>query len=286
MKFTILLPTTGDRAALVELAIGSAIRQREQNFELHVVGDGVSAASAERLRSIAASDPLLHLHLYPKHQRRGEPYRHQVLTQARGLHVAYLLDRDLWLNDHLDVLASLLEQVDFAHTGFVAVEADGRLHRGIECQLALARHRRWLLARHCPIAMSTVGHRLAAYRTLPEGWRTTPPQHKTDHYMWNQFLAQAGLSACSSDRPTVLYFDRGGPDGWPPEQRRAELLAWSTRLPVLDAAWTNEIGASPGAWWRRRLRSILWWRPLLQRMALFPWPLIKRVAGLRRARAS
>ena len=46
--------------------------------------------------------------------------------------------------------------------------------------------------RKASIGLTGVAHTLEAYRRLPHGWRTTPPEVPTDHYMWRQWLELPG----------------------------------------------------------------------------------------------
>jgi hypothetical protein len=75
--------------------------------------------------------------------------------------------------------------------------------------------------------LSSVGHTLAAYRALPEGWRTTPNDQATDRYMWRQFLSNPELRVFHDPYPTFLYFKRGNHPGWPTIKRLEELKEWS-----------------------------------------------------------
>ena len=77
--------------------------------------------------------------------------------------------------------------------------------------------------------LSTVGHTLAAYHRLPEGWTTTPGPMATDVYMCDKFLAQPDIRAVTVPRTTLLYFKRGDNPGWPVDQRRDELRRWHSR---------------------------------------------------------
>ncbi len=63
--------------------------------------------------------------------------------------------------------------------------------------LALEPFRRLMLRGMNHIPLSCGAHTLAAYRRLPHGWRTTPPELATDLYMWQQFLEQPWCRARS-----------------------------------------------------------------------------------------
>lgn len=225
---TVVIPTTGDRAAVLDLALASAQAQTVRDLEIFVMGDGVADATRALLAERTARDPRIRFFDHPKHARRGEPYRHAALAEARGRIVCYLTDRDLWLPHHVEVLAELLERADFAHTLRFAITKRGspRLRRGIGAMAPESLP----LRQRVEIPLSFAGHTLEMYRKLPYGWRETPAGTPTDAWMWAQFLREPGCRVVRGERATVLYFKRGDHPGWPVAKRRAELETWHARL--------------------------------------------------------
>jgi glycosyltransferase involved in cell wall biosynthesis len=232
VRFTILLPTTGDRGPLLPFVVRSVQLQTVSDWELIIVGDGVNDDSRAIIQGVCAADPRVRFHDRPKHARRGEVYRHEVLATARGELVAYVTDRDLWFYDHLETLAGALAAHDFAHTLAISAQPDGSLAYGVACDLGNRAHRAATIRFSAHFALSAVGHTLPAYRRLPHGWRTTPLGIRTDGYMWTQFLEDPSCSATSVDARTVLYFWRGDHPGLATPARAIELKAWSRRLGI------------------------------------------------------
>ena len=252
--FTIILPTTADRGCTLEQVLPMVCLQSLRDWELYVIGDGVDASTRAVLRDWCARDPRIRFFDHPKHERRGETYRHAALQQARGRCVAYLTDRDLWLHDHLAILDGLLQQHEFAHTERIDIAMDGRPRLPMHCDLGDPAQRRAIEGFGAmPIGLSTVGHTLDAYRRLPWGWRTTPKDRKTDHYMWHQFLREGAASACSGRSATVLYFNRGDHPGWPSPQRAAELARWRGQLGSVEAQerWRQAVAPELARPWVR-----------------------------------
>lgn len=265
--FTIILPTTGDRGQTLQWVLPHVVAQSLTDWELFVIGDGIDAQTRASLHEWCAQDSRIQLFDRPKEARRGEPYRHQALAHARGRNIAYLCDRDLWLHDHLARLAAALEERDFAHTAAIHILPDDSVSSGLDCNLESPQQRAQVLHRGSfPLAMSTVGHTLASYRQLPFGWRTTPTDRKTDHYMWHQFLREGAASCRSECFPTVLYFNRGDHPGWPSAQRAAELQRWHGR--VAEPAAQDQFRDAalqelrrPGRRLRHQFHSWLFWHP-------------------------
>jgi len=270
--FTIVLPTTKDRAPVLDPVLRHVQLQSVEDWELFIIGDGVNQETREVIDRWCHDDPRIRFFDHPKHPRRGEIYRHEALAQARGRNVAYLCDRDLWLYDHLETLSAALENADFAHTRLLSIDPGGGYHCAIDVDLAGKRRNEFKL-RGFPIGMSTVGHRLSSYARLPFGWRTTPAGSHTDHYMWAQFLDEDWCTGRSVAWPTVLYFNRGDHPGWPSAQRAEELSRWHAKVPDAEsqgsfrAAVVREF-ASPSNRARRAWHTWLFWHPRVQRAYL------------------
>ncbi len=229
-EFTIILPTTGDRGTLLPYSVGSIQNQTIENFELFIIGDGVSENTRTIIGKLMAGDSRIRFFDHPKHERRGEVYRHQALQQAEGNNVAYLCDRDLMLPNHLETLKNILTNYNFASTTFIEVRPDQSLtigqyigYYGASSEAAGARNR-------ASISLSNASHTLELYNKLPYGWRTTPKDKFTDIHMWIQFHNHHECNAYSHNEPTVLYFKRGHHPGIPVKERVKELSQWATKI--------------------------------------------------------
>ena len=222
--FTIILPTTADRGLLLPYSVQSVLRQAVNSFELLIIGDGVNEHTRQVIQTLIAQDHRIRFFDYPKHLRRGEPYRHQVLMQyARGQYVAYILDRDLWLPNHLDVLLTNFQKGNFVSSNVYLMLLNQKIDIGFSNP-------------KIAYIFSAVAHTLQLYKSLPFGWRVTPPQFFTDEYMWEQFQASQAYRPAISYDPTVLYFKRGATHpGIPTKDRVAELKRWAEYLDNPDA---------------------------------------------------
>jgi len=225
---TVLIPTH-DHGALLGPALRSVQEQTVADLEIFVVGDGVPDVTRTLVAERVREDPRIRFFDNPKGARRGELLRHAALAEARGEIVCYQADDDLWLPGHVEELRRALVHADFANTIALQVQPGGWVFP-------------WLAALEAPVfrateeggknflPLSVVGHTLAAYRALPEGWRTTPDGIFTDLWMWQQFLANPELRLASSSCPTLLHFATPDRADWTPEQRLAELEQWSEYL--------------------------------------------------------
>lgn len=226
MIASVVVPTTGDRVDLLRHSVGSVLAQTVGDLEVLVIGDGAAAASRTWAESV---DPRVRWFGFPKDASRGEVNRHRVLTEsARGELVLYLCDRDLWLPDHVAEMQRVLADADFGHTLRFVMDEEDRAVAPHTLDLRRAEDRARASYSTNVLPLSMAGHTLAAYRRLPHGWRTTPPDRPTDRYMWVQFLDQPGVRVATSAWPTVLSFKR--PGSWTVAQRRAVLERWTPRL--------------------------------------------------------
>ncbi len=214
--FTIILPTSIDRGLLLPYSIGSVQKQSIQDFELFVIGDGVNDFTKGVILDLQAQDSRIRFFDFPKHPRRGEENRHQVMQEAKGRYVAYLADRDYWLPHHLETLALYLQNYDFASTLNYDVKEDYLIygHKNLDSYDAAS----WLL--------SCVGHSLEMYKKLPYGWRTTPKHLYTDRYMWSQFIDFPECRSYCGLEPTVLWIKRGDHPGLSTQERKEVLIKW------------------------------------------------------------
>jgi succinoglycan biosynthesis protein ExoW len=223
-RFTVLL-CVHRLPELLPFAMQTVLWQSHGNFELFVVCDGAPEAAA-CARALAADDPRVRVFEFEKGERNGERHRHAVLEQASGDFVAHLGYDDLWFPDHLKELAALLGEVEFGHLALMAVAPDGSplYFRG---NLADAATRRRMLSEQWNCFGPTVaGYRLSAYRRLPEGWASAPPEVWSDLHMWRKFLKLEGIAVGSRSTIQSLCLHNSLRRDMTAEQRLRETTRW------------------------------------------------------------
>ncbi len=227
---TVLIPTH-DHPETLPLAVASVQAQSLQDFELFVVADGVGGATRRAMAELAARDSRIRVFDFPKGPRKGEVHRHAALREAAGRIVAYLGDDDLWMPNHLETLNGLLTTADFGHSVHLGIDAQGIL-RARPADLENPTFRDRLLSEMFnAFDLTFAGHTLAAYRRLPEGWRTTPPEFPwTDLYMWRQFLSQPWCRAKSAMIPTAICTQTHMRPRLSNGQMAAELTRWQAEF--------------------------------------------------------
>jgi glycosyltransferase involved in cell wall biosynthesis len=122
-KVTVIIPSY-NRVHYLGDAIGSVLAQTFDDFEIIVVDDGSTDASADLLRAI--DDPRLR-YLYQPHRGISAALNNGI-RHARGVYVTRLDSDDLWLPGLLQTLVPLLEaqpQVGVAYASGQAIDSQG-----------------------------------------------------------------------------------------------------------------------------------------------------------------
>ena len=229
-KATVLIPTTGNRGPLLPYSVGSVQNQTIRDLDIFIIGDGVTVETRKMIHKMKDEDPRIRFFDNPKHERRGEPYRHQALQEADSEIVCYLCDRDVMLPHHVETMYGLLNDYNFASTVYFDVKANQKVFISQYISYYGKASDHIEKARDGLISLSNAGHTLDFYRKLPYGWRTTPKNRYTDVYMWQQFNTHPDCKAFSLAEPTILYFKRGDFPGASVEQRKRDLEIWSKRV--------------------------------------------------------
>jgi glycosyltransferase involved in cell wall biosynthesis len=225
---------------MLPYAIHSVLAQSDPDLELCVVCDGAPDATVEVARTFAKADPRVHVFAFPKGERHGELHRAAVLEGAASDFVAQIGDDDLWLPDHLSLLAGLLAEADFVSVPGFTVHPDGDLHAGTFGDLRQARYRRKMLRRRWNFFGPTeAGYRLDAYRRLPVGWSPGPEDLWSDLHMWRKFLCEPGIRVSSGSHLSTLKFATPDWVGKSLEERRDANRALWERLQ--DASQTESL---------------------------------------------
>lgn len=221
---TILIPTHR-HAALLPVAVRSALGQQGGSVEVFVVGDGVEDDTRAAMEPFQA-DPRVRFFDFPKGERHGERHRHEALREARGEIVCYLSDDDVLLPGHVVEMGHALEHADLAHSLPVSVLPDGALRYG-PADLSRPEFLSLLVeGRNNFIALTGAAHSRSTYERLPHGWRPAPVEEKSDLYMWQQIIALPGFHGATGTRVTAIHFPDPSWRAVESARRVAELEAW------------------------------------------------------------
>lgn len=157
-RFSVVMPLH-NKAPHVEAAVHSVLRQTLAPLELIVVDDGSTDGSRERVAAIA--NPVIRLLTRKTPGPGGYAARNLGIADAEGEWIAFLDADDIWLPDHLAVLASAIARASFAGvaaTRFDHVFDTHRVAQRVAPRLAgggiadFAQFlKAWLEVRECPM---------------------------------------------------------------------------------------------------------------------------------------
>ncbi len=134
LPVSVIMPTR-NRAHVLERAIDSVLDQSFSDFELLIINDGSTDATASILDSYVRRDPRVRwVHLADAH-KGASAARNAGIAAAHGTYVAFIDDDAVWLRHKLqaqfDALAGAgdahpVAGVDVVYCAFARIAADGR----------------------------------------------------------------------------------------------------------------------------------------------------------------
>lgn len=206
LRVSVLLPTH-NRADVLRCAIASVLAQTTADFEVLIVGDGCTDASADVVA--AFEDPRLRWFDLPKGPGQGYENRNKALAEATGDLIAFLGDDALLFPDHLAQLARPFANpdVEFAYSRPLWVTDAGTVLPAF-VNLALPRPREAFLAGANVLPPSCVMHRRVSLDRAglwPRGMADGG-----DWDLWQRILGDAPARRLRFVRtPTCLQFGSG-----------------------------------------------------------------------------
>ncbi len=203
-RYSILLPTH-NRADVLPFAIRSVLGQTIEDFELLVVGDGCTDETAAVVNGF--DDARVRWFDFPKAPHFGYANRNVALRKAAGELVAFMAHDDLWLPDHLELLARCLEQggAEIAYSRPLWV-----IPRGLVAPLVFNLHhtetlRRFLAKTHNSIPAGCVVHRRECFERY--GYWNADLRGSGDLDMWARIVEGGGRKNFAYlPEPTCLHF--------------------------------------------------------------------------------
>lgn len=230
-RFTVLMPTH-NRADVIGFAIESVLAQTEPDFELLIVGDGCTDATA----SVVASfhDERIRWFDLPKAPGFGYANRRRAMQDARGELVAFAAHDDLLLPDHLELLGQAFrdDAVEWAYSRPMWITDEGTLIP-FAVDLRVRSHLEHFLYRYNTLPASTVVYRASAGKRAG-GWPEIASSG--DYAFWKAILGGPdGHNLGYVPVATTLHFRAN----WRPT------ADWG---PLPLNRWMALMSASPGSW--------------------------------------
>jgi len=185
--FLILLPIHRP-PNLLKFAIASILNQTEQNYQLHIIGDGAPEETTHELLSLAKHDNRITSHIFAKGERNGEVYRDLIIRESRAKIICQIADDDIWFPHHLREIGCLLQDFDFGNTIQTEVAPNHCVHLQLGDISDKRTVSRMLNERFNVFGPTASGYRKEAYLKLDDGWTAAPLDIMSNLHMWRKFL--------------------------------------------------------------------------------------------------
>ncbi|MEY2642576.1 MAG: hypothetical protein RLZZ368_1223 [Actinomycetota bacterium] len=242
-RVLVIVPTH-DHHETLALSVRSILEQTIADIEIVIVGDGVTPEVRRVANELTRVDSRVRFEEHPKSARQGEPHRDRIIKESSSPLIAYNGDDDLWFPDHLESMTALIENYDFVHPLPILIDPLGNLiflPSDLRNPESVAWHQS--ATPRNTISLSGVVHSRESYLRLPHGWRTTPHDLWTDHYMWQQFFEQNWFRGVTAPRATILKLVAFGRELRQPGERALEIQSWWDRLhsPSFADDWENMV---------------------------------------------
>ena len=220
--------------AFIGASVSSVLAQTYEDFELLVVDDASSDATADIVESFAALDGRVRLIRKLRNAGPAEA-RNTALDASRGRYVAFLDSDDLWLPEKLQVqLAAMAADPDVAvsYTSFRKIDESGAL-LGPPISIPRQLDYRGLLKNTAIVTSTGIVDR---QRTGPFRMKRT---FYDDYALWLDLLRR-GHKAMGVRKDLARYRVRSG--SWSRNKFNSARHVWNTyreveSLGLLDSAW-------------------------------------------------
>ena len=203
-RFLVLLPITRP-PDLLGFSVESIQRQKEKDFEVHIISDGAPEETNLRIASLCRKDSRLTSHVFAKGNRNGEYYRDPIIRDSRASYVCQIADDDVWFPDHLTEIGRLLATCDFGNTIQTEAAPGFRLLPLLGDIADPATAQRMLTEAFNIFGPTASGYTRVTYLRLEKGWEAAPNDVWSDLFMWRKFLARADIKRRSRFAFTNLH---------------------------------------------------------------------------------
>lgn len=225
-KFLVLLPIHRP-PALLKYAVASIMQQTEQDFQLHIIGDGAPDATTQELLALARNDRRITSHVCAKGERNGEAHRDPVIRDAEADFVCQIADDDMWFPNHLSEIEHLLSEFEFGHTLQVEAAPGARVRPLLGDISDPETASRMVEERFNIFGPTASGYRKTAYLKLEKGWSPAPTDIWTDLHMWRKFLSHGAIKCGTRFSFTHLHVSAPSHAEMTIDEREAINKDWS-----------------------------------------------------------
>jgi len=225
----VVIPTH-NHPTTIKYSIESAQNQTIDDLDIVVIGDGVKDDTRDVLFDIIKLDKRVRFEDFPKGESRNEVARHKIVSESKSNVVTYLGDDDLLLSRHVEIMRDMLVDSDFTHPLPVLIEPNNV----VMVDKINLKDKKWvdwhLRHQHNKISLTGAAHTMDLYRRLEFGWRTSPKNVWSDHYMWKQIFSTPNVKLSSSKLSTTIKVPSVSRKKDNEYERKSEIEIWSVMI--------------------------------------------------------
>ena len=201
-KVLVIVPTHS-REHTLEYTVKSILNQTYTDFNLAIIGDGVSESYKKIIQKIVELDKRIYFYDNPKSERTGEPYRNEVIKKFNPKYITYCGDDDLFISNHISTMVDEIRGYDFVHPLAYWIIHKSNDATFFDRFLDNKESLDWFLKGNNFISLTGAMHTKEIFNKT-EGWTTTPKGFSTDRYMWGKFFDIDGFKPRSSRKCTTI----------------------------------------------------------------------------------
>ena len=225
----VVIPTHNHPTTL-KYSVESVQNQTVGDLDIVIIGDGVTDDTRDVISDIIKTDNRVRFEDEPKRISRNEVGRHRVVSESKSDIVTYLGDDDLLLSKHVEVMRDMLVDSDFTHSLPVLIYPDNT----IKVFRVNLKEKKWvdhhLKPKQNLISLTGAAHTMKLYRKLMFGWRPSPENVWSDHYMWQQIFTTPKIKLSSSNISTMIKLPSSVRKEDNKLNRASEIEIWSTMI--------------------------------------------------------
>ncbi len=244
---TMVIIPTHNHASTIRYSIQSVQNQTFSDLDIVIIGDGVGDDTREIVNYFVKTDSRIRFIDEPKGESRNELVRHKIVSESKSETITYLGDDDLFFPNHIEVIRELLIENEFVHPLPVQITNE----KGLLVYKTNLKESKWV-EQHLHTGQNTISltgaaHTLNLYKRLPYGWRITPPNNWSDHYMWMQIFQLPEVKLETSKLSTTIKLPSSIRKGVTPEDRESEIKNWYNRIhsDSFYKLWQDKVNSIP-----------------------------------------
>ena len=205
----LVIVPTHSRDHTFSYTIDSILNQSYKNFNLAIIGDGVSEEYKKNIQKIVDSDDRIFFYDNKKNRdtgRTGEVHRNKPIQDFNPKYITYCGDDDLLISNHIEKMVEEIQGYDFVHPIAYMVKQKNNNSEYLGRFLQNRVDSIYIKAYNF-ISLTGAMHTKELFDKT-DGWTPAKGGRGTDHNMWLKFLEVDGFKGKSSLFSTTIKINR------------------------------------------------------------------------------